>query len=771
MKHFKRFMIGCLVLVAVLWMPKMNTQAASLYEVQADQVESGRTLEIKVPYASKLISTYQWETVTVTATMSYGDKVMQKETMQGDLKDLVTGSLKLEVPFYGKYSVKAEFKKAGVVKRVSTTTAAVISDSYNIVAMNATTPVLITSLKAWDISKDADGKAIPTIVSLSRAKQYNWDALPENLYTNPYLTETENISAGWRAVKLKAMAAYVADLYELNPDSKFTFYVNDYNLKISLPQLYYENMLPKENCSVRIVTDGSASYNIFTSVYGGTNAQATHDALVEDFKTVRQKIYDGETVDYEKLKYGDMCNYAYAILDVERDAQWWVVRKSTDTFNIPDETFRAKVIADGRVTSNYINNLLASVQSNGHEEAFKALYNFDDTAFQATRAKGKKIMMILGTSKAGETTAPVADYARFVVQYYGDDFEYYYKGHPGWISESDPMRVKELDSLGLQILDSSIAAELFIFYNPDIYISGYQSSTFQNAKVTDESVNNEHFAGLFNTTKEEGHQGGVAVYGPNMDFFLSDLSIKTSLADDKLNGLIDTLGIKADRLFLAEFQFGTYAYAIWDSTTATIYFLDKEEDGSYTVKETNTRVLKSQGMKATKSSVTLVKGKTLACSGMFTRTGDGALSYASSNKKIVSVDAKTGAAKCVGYGTAKITISAAATYRYAAGKVSFTVKVVPGKVTIGKLTGRKKALTVRWKRISGVSGYKIVYARNKSFTKGKKTVTIKSYKTYYKTIRKLRSRVRYYVKVRAYKTVSGKNYYGAYSKVKSIKTK
>ena len=61
-------------------------------------------------------------------------------------------------------------------------------------------------------------------------------------------------------------------------------------------------------------------------------------------------------------------------------------------------------------------------------------------------------------------------------------------------------------------------------------------------------------------------------------------------------------------------------------------------------------------------------------------------------------------------------------------------------------------------------------ATDKKFKKNKKTVTAKKSKTKVK-ISKLKKKKKYYVRVRAYKSVSGKKVYGAWSKVKTVKTK
>ena len=104
-------------------------------------------------------------------------------------------------------------------------------------------------------------------------------------------------------------------------------------------------------------------------------------------------------------------------------------------------------------------------------------------------------------------------------------------------------------------------------------------------------------------------------------------------------------------------------------------------------------------------------------------------------------------------------------------KGSFIIK--PAKVTLSKVSKPKsKTIKASWKKSGGkVSGYNVQVALNKSFTKGKKSCYIKSGSTTSKTIGKLKKGTKYYVRVRAYKKVGGKNYFGAYSKVLSVKTK
>ncbi len=100
-----------------------------------------------------------------------------------------------------------------------------------------------------------------------------------------------------------------------------------------------------------------------------------------------------------------------------------------------------------------------------------------------------------------------------------------------------------------------------------------------------------------------------------------------------------------------------------------------------------------------------------------------------------------------------------------------TVTSKPKSASIKKVKGAKKAILVTWKKVSGVNGYEIQVATDKKFKKNKKTVTIKKQKTTKTTVKKLKAKKKYYVRVRTYKIVNGKKVYSSWSKVKSVKTK
>ena len=95
----------------------------------------------------------------------------------------------------------------------------------------------------------------------------------------------------------------------------------------------------------------------------------------------------------------------------------------------------------------------------------------------------------------------------------------------------------------------------------------------------------------------------------------------------------------------------------------------------------------------------------------------------------------------------------------------------PSTVKVEKVTKGTKSFKVTWKNKTGVSGYQVQYATDKKFKKNKKTATISKKNATSKTIKKLKSKKTYYVRVRTYKIVNGKKVYSSWSKVKAVKTK
>ena len=126
--------------------------------------------------------------------------------------------------------------------------------------------------------------------------------------------------------------------------------------------------------------------------------------------------------------------------------------------------------------------------------------------------------------------------------------------------------------------------------------------------------------------------------------------------------------------------------------------------------------------------------------------------------------------KNVGKYTVKVTLKG----NYSGSK-SMTYNINPKGTSVSKVTAAKKGFKVTWKKqTTQTTGYQVQYSTSSKF-KSAKTVTMSKNKTTSKSVGKLSSKKKYYVRVRTYKTVKigGKSVklYSGWSKAKSVTTK
>lgn len=100
----------------------------------------------------------------------------------------------------------------------------------------------------------------------------------------------------------------------------------------------------------------------------------------------------------------------------------------------------------------------------------------------------------------------------------------------------------------------------------------------------------------------------------------------------------------------------------------------------------------------------------------------------------------------------------------------FTAAATPGKTKIQKAIGKKKAVTITWKRVAGADGYYVYRSASKNGNY-KKIATVKGASKISYTNKKLKSKKTYYYKVAAYKKTKGITTIANQSAVKSVKTR
>ena len=131
-------------------------------------------------------------------------------------------------------------------------------------------------------------------------------------------------------------------------------------------------------------------------------------------------------------------------------------------------------------------------------------------------------------------------------------------------------------------------------------------------------------------------------------------------------------------------------------------------------------------------------------------------------------------AKSKNAGSYTVTVTGKGKYT---GTTKATYKINPKGTSLKKPKKAKKSITVKWKKQvvkmskSRITGYQIQLATDKSFSKNKRTVTVKGYKKVSKKVTKLKGGKKYYIRIRTYKKVNGTNYYSPWSKARTVTTK
>lgn len=123
-------------------------------------------------------------------------------------------------------------------------------------------------------------------------------------------------------------------------------------------------------------------------------------------------------------------------------------------------------------------------------------------------------------------------------------------------------------------------------------------------------------------------------------------------------------------------------------------------------------------------------------------------------------------------GNYKVTIKFKGNY---SGTVNKTFTIIPKSTTLTNLSSSKKKVKVKWKKqVSQTNGYQLQYSLNSNF-KSAKFLNVTSNKATSKSISNLKSKKKYYVRIRTYKNVkvNGKSrkLYSTWSKSLNVKVK
>ena len=202
-----------------------------------------------------------------------------------------------------------------------------------------------------------------------------------------------------------------------------------------------------------------------------------------------------------------------------------------------------------------------------------------------------------------------------------------------------------------------------------------------------------------------------------------------------------------------------------DVGTATVNITGQ---GNYTGSMTRTFTITNARIPAVITAKSVTLNQSTKKTSIFTAETDGKITLKSSNSKIVKVSGTKIIPVAPGKVTLTITAARGQDYEKASKKISVTVRPLTTSKLSLKSTAKKQA-TVSWTAAKSISRYQIYYSQ-RSDMKNAKYITAKS-SAKSAVLKNLTSKKKYYVRIRTYKTVSGKKYYSTWSSVKSVTVK
>lgn len=475
---------------------------------------------------------------------------------------LILANKKIEIPVsYGRYTIEATPIRNGIRSETKSKVAELSTDEYVIAPLYATMPITYFTLQLDTITRNY---TIPTFVWFTRGASWNYSAMPENVYVMP-VAEADRVE---EFTSLKVIyhktALWVKELYEINPEAKFHFYYNDI-VANGLIDATVGNDLPASSYDAVLITDGTGTYSKFNAHFeNATDISAIEKEMRDNYSKLKQEVKDHGYINDLGNNY-TFClddeaffGYAYTMVQEETNVTWWITRFSGTMANNMQQKLN-DLCGAGKLKTLSINSLLPTTEDEINK--LKKLYNFSDTYFEKAKTENKKAMVFLGTRTESEDDFET--YVKIMKNYYGDQYVYYYKGHPATPTNLDSNKRALLEKMDLIDVDSAVAAELILLFNPEVLVAGYNSSTYL-------SVPKNQCLALVGKRYDET----TSTYKENFDFYC----YKPNSVDEALYGDI----AKGTNLFVLKFLSNEkYDIAIYNTSTGTMKYY-KDFGGTYT---------------------------------------------------------------------------------------------------------------------------------------------------------------------------------------------
>ncbi|MCL2519459.1 MAG: hypothetical protein FWE37_00445 [Spirochaetaceae bacterium] len=274
------------------------------------------------------------------------------------------------------------------------------------------------------------------------------------------------------------MGREVARIIQQNPNASFTLYTDDMQAGRIFIELLIANGVKDGNYFVRILSDGTGTYNFYRNLFNRTGAgfEVFNNAMLFYFNLFYRAGVTGSAAHLPRTNnnWADLANQMFALATYPF-AELWL--SHPDLLLSADYRMGlARMLINAReVTPQFLFSLLNRAQT----ESFLQLVNFDRTYFDN----------LLGQNSANRPPLVVtmsdpipANFNTILAQILRDyaDYAIFLKPHPN--AAPTAAQIAHYRSLGVvEILPARMPMEVFIWAYPHIKLGGFQSSLYMSA--------------------------------------------------------------------------------------------------------------------------------------------------------------------------------------------------------------------------------------------------------------------------------------------------
>jgi len=442
----------------------VNSEEESSNSSTSVQTGSIITTDIKHFYLDKDKKTDISKYISITD--EYGTSYVDKLVITSDEYMTIDGTF-LTCSEVGEHDVKFTVQLHDY-ESFGSTYGIKVYNPYNVFAVNATMPPLF-SLPTL-VSDDT-----PSLVWLERTGTFDFDNLPTNVIAS---WEASQSDAELCNSTFTELLNKVKEIGTEDPYSRFTLYRDDVRSDLDL-YMFLSQGISEDRYEVKMVPDGSWSYNSAISSYTGADSYAAFEENKDAYLALVQSARDGE-LDASEAVYNGSTYYNSTIAMAQRDNFEYLLQYP-EYIASKDPGVQAEI--DSANITEAKPDVMYNSLTEDQQEEFRTILSLDKDTYDSTyftATNDKPYLIITGTnpvtgSLTDEEFENVVDQ---IVAKYGDDYNFAFKPHPAAMLDSNTVIQSYFADQNIVELPGRLPMEALTWVYNDYALGGFDSSLY-----------------------------------------------------------------------------------------------------------------------------------------------------------------------------------------------------------------------------------------------------------------------------------------------------